>query len=112
MRGRRQRAVSSGTAHAVKVVDVSDFQAIRTAVHDIVAEVGRVDVLINNAGVEMRASFLGSVQMIGSVRWMSTYQPTPDSLRASRSWSMAARSRQEPTWLRSIGGEKSAAKST
>ncbi len=42
----------------VKVADVSDFRAIRVAVTEVVAELGRIDVLINNAGIEKRAPFL------------------------------------------------------
>jgi 3-oxoacyl-[acyl-carrier protein] reductase len=47
-----------GRRVAVKVADVSDCQAIQTAVHEVVAELGRLDVLINNAGIEKRAPFL------------------------------------------------------
>jgi 3-oxoacyl-[acyl-carrier protein] reductase len=47
-----------GRRAVVKVIDISDFQAVETAVKEIAGELGRVDVLVNNAGVEKRAPFL------------------------------------------------------
>ena len=46
--GRRSLAVGA---------DVSDFQAIRSAVTEIVDQLGRIDVLVCNAGIEKRAPF-------------------------------------------------------
>jgi 3-oxoacyl-[acyl-carrier protein] reductase len=48
----------SGRRSTTKVADVSDFRAIRGAVMEVAAELGRIDVLINNAGIEKRAPFL------------------------------------------------------
>ena len=47
-----------GRRAVVRVADISDCQAIQTAVHEVVAELGRLDVLVNNAGIEKRAPFL------------------------------------------------------
>jgi 3-oxoacyl-[acyl-carrier protein] reductase len=49
---------SLGRRSAIRVADVSDYFAIQEAVQQIAAELGRLDVLINNAGVEKRAPFL------------------------------------------------------
>lgn len=54
--GRQVQAL--GRRAAVRVADVSDYSTIQTAVAQIAVELGRVDVLINNAGVEKRAEFL------------------------------------------------------
>lgn len=51
--------VSSHGRHGVaRRVDVRDHGAVRAAVKDLAAELGRIDVLVNNAGVETRSSFL------------------------------------------------------
>jgi 3-oxoacyl-[acyl-carrier protein] reductase len=47
-----------GRRAVIRVVDVSDFDAVGTAVTEIVEELGRLDVLVNNAGIEKRAAFL------------------------------------------------------
>ena len=47
-----------GRRAAVRVADISDFAAIQAAVEQIATELGRLDVLVNNAGVEKRAPFL------------------------------------------------------
>ncbi len=43
---------------AIKVADVSAFEAVETAVSEVVGELGRLDVVVNNAGIEKRAPFL------------------------------------------------------
>jgi NAD(P)-dependent dehydrogenase (short-subunit alcohol dehydrogenase family) len=53
-----REVLSLGRRATVKVADVSDFQAIQAAVREVVAELGRLDVLINNAGIEKRAPLL------------------------------------------------------
>ena len=47
-----------GRRAVVKVADVSDPEAVKGAVTEVVGELGRLDVLVNNAGVEKRAAFL------------------------------------------------------
>lgn len=47
-----------GRRVALKLLDVSDSEAIRAAVSELVTELGRIDVLVNNAGVETRSPFL------------------------------------------------------
>ncbi len=47
-----------GRRARVAVVDVSDVHAVQGALSDIAGELGRLDVLVNNAGVEKRAPFL------------------------------------------------------
>jgi NAD(P)-dependent dehydrogenase (short-subunit alcohol dehydrogenase family) len=54
--GREVQAL--GRRSAVRVADVSDCSAIQAAIQQIAAELGGLDVLINNAGVEKRAPFL------------------------------------------------------
>src|SRR5438309_1762110 len=47
-----------GRRATVAVADVSDVRAVQGALSDIAAQLGRLDVLVNNAGVEKRAPFL------------------------------------------------------
>jgi NAD(P)-dependent dehydrogenase (short-subunit alcohol dehydrogenase family) len=47
-----------GRRAVVVVVDVSDPDAVEAAVQAVSAELGRLDVLVNNAGVEKRGAFL------------------------------------------------------
>jgi 3-oxoacyl-[acyl-carrier protein] reductase len=47
-----------GRRVVIKVADTSVFDAVETAVTDVVGELARIDVLVNNAGIEKRAPFL------------------------------------------------------
>jgi NAD(P)-dependent dehydrogenase (short-subunit alcohol dehydrogenase family) len=47
-----------GRRATVVVADVSNVDAVEAAVAGITLELGRLDVLVNNAGIEMRAPFL------------------------------------------------------
>jgi 3-oxoacyl-[acyl-carrier protein] reductase len=54
-----QELVSSlGRRSVAKRVDVRDGKAVTIAVQELAGELGRIDVLVNNAGVETRAHFL------------------------------------------------------
>jgi 3-oxoacyl-[acyl-carrier protein] reductase len=53
-----EAVASRGGRGVAKHVDVSDHAAVAAAVEDLAAELGRIDVLVNNAGVETRAPFL------------------------------------------------------
>jgi NAD(P)-dependent dehydrogenase (short-subunit alcohol dehydrogenase family) len=54
----RREIVDAGRRALVKVVDVSEPEAVRKAVDEVVEQFGRLDVLVNNAGIEKRAGFL------------------------------------------------------
>jgi 3-oxoacyl-[acyl-carrier protein] reductase len=47
-----------GRRAVMRVTDVSDFEAVGVAVGEVVDELARLDVLVNNAGIEKRATFL------------------------------------------------------
>jgi len=47
-----------GRRAVIKVTDVSDFEAVEATVNGVVEELARLDVLVNNAGIEKRAPFL------------------------------------------------------
>ncbi len=47
-----------GRRAVIKVADVSDFEAVEATVNGVVEELARLDVLVNNAGIEKRAPFL------------------------------------------------------
>ena len=50
-------AIQGGTAYTV-TADVSDFNAMQTAVKQVESELGAIDILINNAGVGIFGGFL------------------------------------------------------
>jgi len=47
-----------GRRAVIKVTDVSDAEAVEATVNEIVDELSRIDVLVNNAGIETKAPFL------------------------------------------------------
>src|ERR1700694_2629844 len=47
-----------GRRAVIKVTDVSDADAVQATVSEVAKELGRLDVLVNNAGIEKRAPFL------------------------------------------------------
>ena len=49
---------SLGRRAQVRRVDVSDVAAVQTSIGEVASEMGRLDVLVNNAGIEKRAPFL------------------------------------------------------
>src|SRR5438309_6306945 len=48
----------TGRRASVAVADVTDAEAVRSAVVHVVDELGRLDILVNNAGIEKRTPFL------------------------------------------------------
>jgi 3-oxoacyl-[acyl-carrier protein] reductase len=50
--------VTLGRRGLAKTVDVRDHRAVSAGVDEVTSELGRVDVLVNNAGVETRSPFL------------------------------------------------------
>ena len=53
-----REVVALGRRSSASVADVSDADAVRDAFAGVVDELGRIDVLVNNAGVEKRTPFL------------------------------------------------------
>jgi NAD(P)-dependent dehydrogenase (short-subunit alcohol dehydrogenase family) len=53
-----REVVALGRRSSTSVADVSDADAVRDAFGGVVEELGRIDVLVNNAGVEKRTPFL------------------------------------------------------
>jgi NAD(P)-dependent dehydrogenase (short-subunit alcohol dehydrogenase family) len=49
---------AQGRRSVAKHVDVRDYDGVRAAVEEVAAELDRLDVLVNNAGVETRSPFL------------------------------------------------------
>jgi 3-oxoacyl-[acyl-carrier protein] reductase len=49
---------SLGRRGVARRVDVRDHAGVRLAVEELAAELGRIDVLVNNAGIEARSPFL------------------------------------------------------
>jgi 3-oxoacyl-[acyl-carrier protein] reductase len=47
-----------GRRAVMKITDVSDSEAVETAMNEVAEELGGLDVLVNNAGIEKRATFL------------------------------------------------------
>jgi 3-oxoacyl-[acyl-carrier protein] reductase len=48
----------TGRRVTISITDVSVVEAVETAVQEVVREFGRLDVLVNNAGIEARGAFL------------------------------------------------------
>jgi meso-butanediol dehydrogenase/(S,S)-butanediol dehydrogenase/diacetyl reductase len=66
--------ISPGVMH--RVVDVSDFEAVQRFVADTVATFGRLDVVVNNAGIGLH----GDVTSITPEQWRRVMSVTLDSV--------------------------------
>ena len=56
-----------GRRGVMETLDVSDPAAVRAAIGNVVAELGRIDILINNAGIETRSSTSDQRQSVGNL---------------------------------------------
>src|SRR5687768_11564263 len=52
----RAAATDEGLDLHVVALDVTDLESVERAVKEVVADHGRIDVLVNNAGIELRSS--------------------------------------------------------
>lgn len=68
-RATAEEIAENGSAASVLVFDVTDPAACAAAVERVVAEQGRIDVLINNAGVNRRGDLLS----LSEADWMTTF---------------------------------------
>lgn len=57
--GLRERAVAAGVRLDIRQLDVTDDESVRRCVSEVVADYGRLDALVNNAG----AGHLGTVEL-------------------------------------------------
>ncbi len=60
-----------GRRAMIEVADVSDWAGVEGSVTRIVEELGKLDVLVNNAGFETRAPFLEITPPTGNASWTS-----------------------------------------
>lgn len=68
--------VGGGLSAEAEVFDVTDSEACRAAVGDVVARHGRIDVLVNNAGIMRR----GDVLAISTQDWSATFAVNVDAM--------------------------------
>ena len=67
---------SMGYAASVQVINISDPEACRTMIADVVAEQGGVDILCNNAGINRRGDLLSLTEE----DWSATFSVNLDAM--------------------------------